>query len=243
MNSAFYDSIRPLFGGSLKQSQVDGIERIVASASGLPVPYVAYILATAYHEVGGKMQPDTESLNYDVAGLLKTFSRERISSADAQKYGRTATRAANQEAIANIVYGGDWGRKNLGNLKWGDGWRYRGRGLPQTTGLSNYTKFGIQDAPEKANELDTAVHMLVHGSVKGIYTGKKLGDYLDGEKPDYVGARRVINGTDKASLIASYAVAFESALRDGADIGIPTPKPASSGLIHTIIEIIKGLWK
>ena len=51
----------------------------------------------------------SESLNYSVEGLLKTFGRHRISAADCERYGRTPTRKADQEAIANRVYGGDWG--------------------------------------------------------------------------------------------------------------------------------------
>ena len=43
-----------------------------------------------------------------------------------------------------------------------------------------------------------------------MFTGRKLSDFLPG---DYVGARKVINGTDKAQLIASYAEIFERALQ------------------------------
>lgn len=84
----------------------------------------------------------TENLNYSVDGLLKTFGRHRISEADAKRYGRATGRAANQEAIANIIYGGEWGRKNLGNTQPGDGWRFRGSGVKQITGRYNTEKSG-----------------------------------------------------------------------------------------------------
>lgn len=82
-----------------------------------------------------------ESLNYSVDGLMKTFGRHRISEADCRRYGRAPGQPANQEAIANLVYGGAWGRDNLGNTQPGDGWRFIGRGLKQLTGRENYTKY------------------------------------------------------------------------------------------------------
>ena len=51
-----------------------------------------------------------------MSGLLTTFSRNRISEVDANKYGRTLTQPANQVAIANILYGGEFGKKQLGNV-------------------------------------------------------------------------------------------------------------------------------
>lgn len=84
----------------------------------------------------------TESLNYSTEGLLKTFGRHRISEADAQKFGRNAQHPANQEALANILYGGEWGARNLGNTQPGDGWKFRGYGPKQLTGRANQTLFG-----------------------------------------------------------------------------------------------------
>lgn len=89
-----------------------------------------------------------ESLNYSVEGLLKTFGRHRISEADARKFGRAPGRPANQNALANILYGGEWGRKNLGNTQPGDGWRYRGGGDKQITGRANYREAGYEDDPD-----------------------------------------------------------------------------------------------
>lgn len=80
----------------------------------------------------------TESLNYSVEALIATFSRPRISEADARALGRTTSRQADQMGIANHVYGGEWGLKNLGNRESGDGFKYRGRGAIQTTGRANY---------------------------------------------------------------------------------------------------------
>lgn len=83
-----------------------------------------------------------ESLNYSVDGLLNTFKRHRISALDCQRFGRRPGHAADQEAIANTVYGGAFGRERLGNTQPGDGWRFKGRGLKQLTGRDNYTRCG-----------------------------------------------------------------------------------------------------
>ena len=87
-----------------------------------------------------RLQRTTENLNYRTSALIAKFGRHRISIADAEKYGRNEAHAANQEMIANCIYGGKWGSDNLGNDKVGDGWKYRGHGLFQTTGRFNTAK-------------------------------------------------------------------------------------------------------
>jgi predicted chitinase len=87
-----------------------------------------------------------ESLDYPPQGL-KIFSYYAKRPDEAQVDGRLefkgadgkrkVTRAANQEVIASKVYG----RKDLGNLFIGDGWKYRGRGMKQLTGRNNYKVF------------------------------------------------------------------------------------------------------
>lgn len=97
-------------------------------------------LAQAAHE-SAELTSFTESLNYTTTALITKFGRHRISIADAEKYGRGAGRLANQEAIGNTIYGGEWGLKNLGNSQSGDGWKFRGRGIFQLTGRANYQRF------------------------------------------------------------------------------------------------------
>ncbi|MFV5927358.1 glycoside hydrolase family 19 protein [Klebsiella aerogenes] len=102
----------------------------------------AMFIAQMGHESGGFTRL-VENLNYAAESLVPTFGKHRITAQQAAALGRTATQSANQRAIANLVYGGEWGKKNLGNQVAGDGWKYRGRGLKQITGLSNYRKCGL----------------------------------------------------------------------------------------------------
>lgn len=91
----------------------------------------AMFIAQVGHE-SGSFSRIVESLNYTPTALVETFGK-RITQYQADMLGRTAKQAANQEAIANLVYAG-----RLGNKSKGDGWKYRGRGLIQITGLENY---------------------------------------------------------------------------------------------------------
>ena len=102
---------------------------------------IAGFLSQIAHE-SGRLEVLEENLNYSADALLRMFGRHRISEADARRHGRTPTQRANPEAIANALYGGEWGRANLGNTQPGDGWRYRGRGLKQLTGRANYQRCG-----------------------------------------------------------------------------------------------------
>ena len=100
----------------------------------------AEFLATVYYE-SEYLTRLVESLNYTSDALLKRFSRRRISYADALKYGRSQGRPAQQENIANCIYGGQWGLEHLGNFQPGDGWHYRGMGAIQLTGRANWERF------------------------------------------------------------------------------------------------------
>lgn len=96
-----------------------------------------HFIATCAVETGG-LQKLEENLNYSEGSLLTLFGRHRISAADARKFGRTKDHSAHQNALANILYGGAFGKKNLGNTEPGDGWKYRGRSLIMATGRANY---------------------------------------------------------------------------------------------------------
>lgn len=103
---------------------------------------IAGFVAQCAHE-SGMFKSVSEGLNYKVEALKALFGRHRISEEDCNKYGRIdGKQPADQAGIANAIYGGDFGKKNLGNTEYGDGYAYRGRGLIQLTGKANYKKAG-----------------------------------------------------------------------------------------------------
>ena len=114
---------------------------------------------------------------------------------------------------------------------------YVGMGFVQLTWKRNYARaskeLGVDFVkhPRKLLEPEYSAHILVIGSRDGWFTGKKLSDYMTLSKSDYKNARRIINGLDKADLIARHARDYEASLKamgyDGAATPIPTPKPVT----------------
>lgn len=87
----------------------------------------AAFIAQIGHE-SGQLRRLVENLNYSAEALVRTWPN-RFTAQTAAAYARQP------EKIANRVYGGRMGN---GPEASGDGWRFRGRGLIQLTGRSNY---------------------------------------------------------------------------------------------------------
>ena len=104
---------------------------------------LAHFLAQVMHETGA-LTIEEESGNYSATRLIEVFGgpRHRVTSAESQQL------AHNPEAIFNRVYGIEGANnprilaRELGNTEPGDGWKYRGRGILQTTGRGNYRRMG-----------------------------------------------------------------------------------------------------
>lgn len=239
----FFASVRAsVFAGSLKQSQVDGLNAILDEAGrrGTALKHLAYILATIAHETGGKMQPVEEVLAYSAKRLTQVWPKRFPNLAAAQPY------AHNPKKLANNVYGG-----RLGNAGPDDGWRYRGRGLAQITGRANYIKFGIEATPDDALKMSVALRIAFDGMTKGVFTGKKLEDYITPTLADYYSARAIVNDDVKANgaSIAAKAKAFEAALvKAGYDPSKPMLAPAApvapaGNLLAFILKAIAALFR
>jgi putative chitinase len=90
---------------------------------------IAALLAQSAHESGG-FQRLSENLNYSAERLCQVWPHRFPSLAAAAPY------AHNPEALANFTYANRMGN---GPPESGDGWRYRGGGLFETTGHDNYS--------------------------------------------------------------------------------------------------------
>lgn len=162
-------------------------------------------IANDIHESAG-LTKFVEGLNYQYEALLKLFGRHRISAENAYNFGRIrlkngTIRPANQQAIANTIYGGAWGLANLGNKQQGDGWMFRGSGEMQITGRGNITKFatwynklkGTSYTPEQmADLLRTNKELSTHAACWIFSIEKKLNQAAINDKDLYI--RTMING-------------------------------------------------
>lgn len=158
--------------------------------SGLPL---IHWLGQMYVESQG-FSTLTENLNYNVEGL-KLFGSHRITQAQRLQYGRTPTRKADQVAIANIVYGGQWGKENLGNRldHPNDGWDMRGAGFKQLTGYENITEY-LKTVPGKTvNDLRTDVNLAADGAA-WYFLVKKPACKQEALQDDVEGVTRAVNG-------------------------------------------------
>ena len=100
----------------------------------------------------------------------------------------------------------DWRRRNLTKY-----YPYYGRGYVQITHRYNYEKYNkplgvdVVKNPDLVMQPKNALFILIDGMAKGRFTNKRLGQYVNGSQTDFLGARRVVNGNDKAHPIANLA--------------------------------------
>lgn len=194
-HTRFFNTIRTLlFDGQLSQKQVDGINALLTEwqqNKGTDMRQLAYILATVYHEAGKGMDPVREGFS-----------------------------ATNQQAIQYVT--GLFRRgaisRNYALPDTTTGQSYYGRGFVQITWKGNYSTFEkllhlpLVANPDLALKPDVSAAIAIRGMMSGLFTGKKLSDYFNANTSDWLNARRIINGTDRAELIAGYAQKFHNAL-------------------------------
>ncbi len=175
---AFWTGLRKVTG-PLDAVQVDIVNRLFAATTDWRTGWLAYALATAWHE--SRIKPIEEW------GKGKGKSYGKINSTGKAPYGR---------------------------------------GLVQLTWHSNYERADhelglggkLASNYDLALDPEIAVKIMVRGMAAGWFTGKSLGTYMGNElgtHGEFVQCRRIINGTDKADMIAGYADRIQNALIAG----------------------------
>lgn len=133
------------------------------------------------------------------------------------------------------------GRKDLGNTQEGDGFRFRGRGLIQTTGRYNYEKtaqalnIDCVNSPDSLSELVNAAR-----SAAWWWQSHNLNRFAD--TGDVAGCTKAINGginglNDRQRL---YQAALLAAPEIVKSIDLPTAKPV--GLLALILKILQAIF-
>jgi hypothetical protein len=136
----------------------------------------------------------------------------------------------------------EWRSANLRYYPW------HGRGYVQLTWQRNYLKAGqeigvdLTSNPELALRPDVAVQILVAGCMGGWFTGRKLTDYISGDKVNFIGARRVVNGTDRAEEISEIARHYLDALGSAQEAPKPDWAPEAPAYPDPAETAPAGFW-
>lgn len=215
--AAFFAALRQrasgVFGTSLTQGQVDGVEAILDSCARNRIGnahHVANILAQVYHETGGRMLP----------------VRETFAASDQQAINRleAAWKAGNLKWVKTPYWRPD-----------ADGRSWFGRGPIQITHKANYAKLGqrlgvnLAGNPSLALDPKIGADIAVVGMSEGLFTGRKLSDFAFPAAltaPVASNPRRIVNGQDGTDAkVAGYHRAFLAAIEAGGGWSMSGPSP------------------
>jgi putative chitinase len=222
--------------------QRERAESLLATAhrSGISDPKeLANFMGQAQHESQNFTRLE-ENLNYRGEILWDTFKgnyrtppRNGLTEREAHALTCIPDRSQRYQAIAEKVYGGPWGEKNLGNAEANDGYTFRGRGYIQLTGRGNYVHHAkltgldlVNDPALAANQANAEALAVSYWkdriqSERGAATDVKVaGSIINTGEPD-----KTPNGLDDRK---ANAAAWETALgKEGYLEGVLERHPAA----------------
>jgi hypothetical protein len=195
-HKTFFDSVRTsLFKGKLTDNQVGGMEAFFAEWERQQLTdarWLAYMMATAFHETAGTMQP------------IEEFGKGK-----GKPYGQ------------KLKMGGGPGRRIPYTTP---DKIYYGRGHTQNTWYENYDAltraaqkaghdWDFLNNPELLLQMEPSIWATFYAMQRGLYTGATLLRFFNDTSEDWVNARKIINGLDRADTIAGYGKTFFAALK------------------------------
>lgn len=186
---AFFKVVREKFGG-LDQEQVDGFNVLLQAmgAASWPVAWVAYGLATAWHETNRSMQPVEEA--YYLAGKVKDLDAWRRD---------------------HLIRYYPWHGRGYVQLTWERNYRNADKECGLNGALIEDRSLAMR--PDIAAKI--MVRGMEHGWFSGKKLADYLPGYGPASIEAYTRARPIINAMDKALEIATRAEWFEAALIAG----------------------------
>lgn len=211
----FFERARAsLFPRGLAQAQVEGIEALLDECERQGIGdarWIANVLAQCHHETGGRLEPVREGFadsdDAAIAHVGRLFRAGRI-------------------------------RTNYALPNPGTKLSYFGRGLIQLTHRTNYQALGVRlglplaEYPYLALDLPVSAAIAVVGMAEGLFASDDKGPhslarYFSLDVDDPVGARRIVNGVDKAREIALLHGSYLAAVKAARMPEAPAPRPPS----------------
>jgi putative chitinase len=136
------------------------------------------------------------------------------------------------------------GRPDLGNIHVGDGFRYRGRGLIQTTGFFNYQKTATSLGIDCVKDPDLLAEPInAARSAAWWWQAHNLNRFADGS--DIIGCTKVINGGTNG--IEHRTALYQAALQAVPEVVVPVVTPIAPaqtvGLMALVFKVLQAIFK
>lgn len=190
----------------------------------------AMFLAQMDHESGGFRSLE-ENVRYRPKQFLKLFGKRAGITTEEQA---AAILDKGEAATAEAMYGGAWGKKNLGNTDPGDALKFKGRGFTQLTGRANYEAAAKATGLDLVNNPELAADPANAAKIATWYWQSRKGLAAAGKAGNVEAATKAINGgtigiDDRAAKFQQYLAATtapaSSPAANPVAVNIPAPAP------------------